>query len=687
MPSTFFGLNIAVSGMSAYNAGLITTAHNISNVDTEGYSRQSINKKAGEAISLGTSYGMLGSGTVVTDIESSRDAYYDYKYRKANSVYGKYETQNYYMSTIEDYLYVNDSDSGGLTNTLDNFFTALTSLTTDASDTTIRSEVTGYAETLASYANEAYTNLSNLQKTVNTEIADQIEQINSYAKQITALNKEINTLEVYGGTANDLRDQRAELVDELSAIVNVDVTEQESKDNGINQYIVYIDGSILVDTYDCNTLKVTTRTTKNNQSDIDGLYDISWSNGQDFNMSSKTLGGTLQGLLETRDGNNGECFSTTFSSYSKSNASYNGSSTVTLVTDSASSSNSTDLSLLNIPESNGVITIANAEYKYDSFSVSVSADGTYTYTFVLSDTLSDSSASSLQKALTDGKTTSTIGDEVEYRGIPYYQQQINEFVRTFAASFNEVQNAGYDTKGNLGKDLFVAKDKTTSDELEMNEFLYHEEDGYYYINGSKVVDSTSKASLTAKGYTFTAITGSTNYYTMTDKSGNSEKVYIPDSDTSIYTFNSLSSSGSATSYYSMTAQNFKAASALVEDGSLLACAQNNPTTTSGTSEGKNLAKMVALETDTSMFKQGDPDSFLSVMTATLGVDGAKAKDSSSNSKNILDSIETMRTSVSGVDEDEEAQNLVTYQNLLNYQYQVISVMNEVLDKLINGTGV
>ena len=88
-----------------------------------------------------------------------------------------------------------------------------------------------------------------------------------------------------------------------------------------------------------------------------------------------------------------------------------------------------------------------------------------------------------------------------------------------------------------------------------------------------------------------------------------------------------------------------------------------------------------------MFKQGIPSNFLAVMTATVGVDGAKIDDCAANSKNILDAVENRRLSKSGVDEDEEGKNMIEYQNLLKYQYQVISIMNEVLDKLINGTGV
>ncbi|MDO4166523.1 MAG: flagellar hook-associated protein FlgK, partial [Eubacteriales bacterium] len=105
MPSTFFGLNIAASGMATYNAGLTTTGHNISNIKTEGYTRQSVKQQAKEAISLRTSYGMLGSGVIATDIVSARSDYYDTRYRQTNSIYGKYTTQSYYLKDIENYFY------------------------------------------------------------------------------------------------------------------------------------------------------------------------------------------------------------------------------------------------------------------------------------------------------------------------------------------------------------------------------------------------------------------------------------------------------------------------------------------------------------------------------------------------------------------------------------------------------
>lgn len=139
MPSTFFGLNIAASGMYTYNAGLTTTGHNISNAKTTGYSKQTVEQRAKVPISLRTSYGMLGAGVEAYDISSSRDSYYDYKYRKSNAVFGKYDTQFHYMTNIQASLYEIDEESGGINNSLSAFFKSISALTSNVSDETIRS--------------------------------------------------------------------------------------------------------------------------------------------------------------------------------------------------------------------------------------------------------------------------------------------------------------------------------------------------------------------------------------------------------------------------------------------------------------------------------------------------------------------------------------------------------------------
>lgn len=720
MPSTFFGINIATSGMATYNAGLTTTGHNISNIGTKGYTRQTVKQQAKEAISLRTAFGMLGSGVEATDIVSSRSDYYDAKYRKINSNYGKYDIEDYYVKNIEDFFYPKEANSGSVSNSLTNFFTSLDLLSTSGMDTTIRDSVTGYARTLAYYAEQTAIQMQELQQEANTQIEATVQKINSFAAQIASLTKQINTIEVYGDTANDLRDQRAYIIDQLSELADVTVTEKVPEDNnGTKQYIITLGGGILVDTTQYNTINLKASQNKTTQNDVDHLYTLEWSYGQEFNIHSPILGGQLQGLFEIRDGNNADNFRATFVGMSDNTGTTTGSATagtkgtLTMKTDAWSSVTACDLAQLDIPASDGVLTIGKRDYEYSSFEVEVGPDGTYTYTFQLKnpEQMPDSEWELLQNVLDLGpseieKKAATVGDSIDFRGIPYYMRALNEFIRTFSANFNEVQNKGYDNYGNLGRDLFVATGITTGEEYDMKEFLRNTEDGFYYYNGYKIFDQGKKVAYETQGYDFRT-TGEAGYYDLyvsdADDAELIEKVYCPADDPDvdpdgdgkvIFRFHSdPQAEKQQVCYYAMTALDFAAAKDLVADGGLLACSETHSTVdpesgSGGWEENKNLKKMIALGSDNSMFKQGDPKSFLNVLiTATLGVDADRIKNSAANSENILHSVDNRRTSEAGVDEDEEGHNLIVYQNLLNYQYRVLSVMNEVLDKLINETAV
>ena len=724
MASTFFGLNIAVSGMNTYNAVLNTTAHNISNTKTKGYSKQVVNQQAKNALSLRTSFGMQGTGVEVTEIANTRDSYYDYKYRKSTTTFGYYDAAKYYMSSIEDYLYVKDDKSGGLSTSLDSFFKSLINMTTDSTDTTKRAEAAGYADSLGEYARKMSMNLQTLQNDINTEISSTVKQINAYAEQLASLTKQINSLEVYGGQANDLRDQRARILDELSALADVEVTEKVPETGSrLHQYIVALGGNILVDTYSYKTISVETSATKDNQCDIQGLYGLKWSDGQTFNIRSTILGGKLQALFEIRDGNNGENFNAKLTDNGNGTCvgkDAKGKSTITLSAESITGANNCDLAKLSIPESNACLTIGGIDYKYDSFEVSVALDGTYTYTFTLSENLDATSTTNIEKAYKKGDSAS-IGDSVDFRGIPYYMSQLNEFIRTFSANVNQLQNAGYDMNNDHGVDLFVGLDSKTNKQMDMIELIRNTKDGYYYLNGSKVFsfsgnidDSAYPTKITAgadkndatlidylKNNEYTIKKDSEEVvskngikgkiYTLVNKDGDdTETIFIPDDAKNIFSFSSSSTEDANgdvhSSYYGITAARFQANKNVVKDGRLMAAAKY-PQEKTGLSESGNLDRLVALQNDQNIFKQGTPTAFLQIMTATIGVDSSKVVAAATNSENIQKSIENRRLSVMGVDEDEEAQNLVITQNLLNAQYRVISVMNEVLDKLINQTGV
>ncbi len=605
MSSTFFGLTIGTSGLFAAKTGLNTTAHNVANIETTGYTRQTVSQRADTAISTSNSYGMLGTGVKVKSIDQTRSDYYDVKYRSTNSESGLYSERYYFMKEVEGYL--NEIELEGFTTSFDNMYNSLQELSKDASSLTVRTQVANYAQSMCDYFNSLYTNLQSIQDECNYEVKNQVQKVNSLANQIATLTKQINTVEVGGEKANDLRDQRNNLVDELSNIINVTVTERSIGDNGLNAFVVKIDGNTLVDTYEVNELICKPREYKSNMCDMDGLYDIYWGNGDELHASSATMSGSLKALFEVRDGNNYEDLT------GSADEIIAGETQITV-----NAPNIQNVADLNIPTS-GTLTIGNGDYTYDSFEIKMNDDGEYTYVFSLTE--------SARKNYEEG-TSVAVGSHVDYKGIPYYMAQLNQFIRTFAEKFNAVHRSGQDLNGDVDISFFAASNKVTGEEYSLGSF-------------NNTAD-TDIASVT--------------------------------SDTTDNTV----------SYYLLTAENFKVSDKIISDPSLIA------TTTSivdGVSANDVTEKLIDLKTDVSMFKQGDPASFLQTLVAEIGIDTKSAGDTTKSQENILKSVSNQRLSVSGVDKDEEAMALVRYQEAYSLSAKVISVMQEIYDKLINETGV
>lgn len=302
MGSTFFGLTIAYTGLQTYQAATNTTAHNISNVRTEGYSRQKLDIRAADALRVYSSYGCVGQGVEALTIERVRNEYYDEKFRNNRSRLGEYEMKDNYMKQIEDYL--NEYKLEGFTAEYDNFFKALEELQKNPNDSALKNQVIGYGASITEYINTLSKNIQGIQVNANQEVQNKVAEINTIAQNIASLNKQINIIEVHGSKANDLRDERDVLLDRLSSIVNIDTQEQEIG-HGATTFNVRINGQYLVDTYNFNTLELKAKPHVQNASDAEGMYDITWSNGFTFNEYLTTLGGELRALIDVRDGCNG----------------------------------------------------------------------------------------------------------------------------------------------------------------------------------------------------------------------------------------------------------------------------------------------------------------------------------------------------------------------------------------------
>lgn len=603
MANTFFGLNIGTTGLYAAKSGLNVTAHNVANIETEGYSRQVIKQSADTPLSTNNRYGMLGSGVAVNEITQMRSQYYDEKYRSNNALLGMYDTRSYFMNEVQSYL--NEIELEGFTTTFDSMYDSLQELAKDPANLTVRTQVSNYAMSMCEYFNSLSTSLDQVQTECNYEVKNQVSRINSLATQVATLTKQINTVEIGGENANDLRDQRANLIDELSEIVNVTVTEREIGTAGMTEYIVRLDGQVLVDNYEARSLEVIPRTENMSQCDADGLYDVYWDNGEKLNAESAALKGTLKALFEVRDGNNKE----NLQGYAEEVD--DGATEITII-----NTNINNLKDLNIPPE-GKITIGNGEYAYTSFAVTANEDGTYSYTFELKD--------EARRQYPEG-TKVSIGTTMDYKGIPYYHAQLNEFIRVFAQEFNEVHASGQNLNGDTGVNFFSAMNPMTTEQYNLNSF------------GAKGEENV----------------------TMSDFDSDPLKTEAP--------------------YYMLTAANFTVNETIQMNPHTISAASD---ITNGIGNADIANKLLALKSDVTMFKQGDPAAFLQTLVGEVGVDTKASQNFAESQKNIVQAVTSQRLSVAGVDIDEEAMHLAKYQEAYNLAAKVIAVMSETYDTLIN----
>ncbi len=472
MPSQFFGLYIAGSGLRASNAALNTTANNISNAQTIGYSRQQVVQQANNALRTFTTYGCAGAGVDTIAIERVRDSFYDVKYWNNNSKYGEYQVKEYYMKTIEEYF--DDDNVSGFKSIFNKFAASLQSVTTNSSSDSSKAQFIASAKSLTDYFNNMYGNLQKLQQDINLEIKQNVDQINSIAQKISTLNKQINVIELSGTTANELRDQRELLIDELSEIVDVDVTEvpitdpnNPDRETGATRYLVRIaGGQVLTDGNDYNTLTYLARATdqKVNQTDADGLYKIMWANGNEFSLANASMEGRLKGLAQLRDGNNGANFNGTATSISADGL------TVEVQVTEEYLQNMRECTL---SDTGGSITIGNTVYYYDSWKFNkddTTTPPTYTYEF----TMDANTPADPSKAGTEVRTEAPI----KYQGIPYYMEQMNAWIRQFAEAVNNIFTSGYNANNELGENLFSGLSGNGT-EYTMADFT--DADGYYEL--------------------------------------------------------------------------------------------------------------------------------------------------------------------------------------------------------------
>ncbi|MED0658200.1 flagellar hook-associated protein FlgK [Anoxybacillus ayderensis] len=227
MLSTFHGLETVRRGMTAQQQALYVTGHNIANANTPGYSRQRVNFEQTPPYPFASKNrpvmpGQMGTGVEGGTVQRMREEFLDVQYRGENMKYGYWNTRAEALYKMEEIM--NEPSDEGLAKTLDRFWQSLQDLAVNPSNSGARSVVRQRGMAVAETFHYLSSSLKSIRDDIKNELDVTVKAVNSLARQLNDLNKQISEVEVHGYLPNDLYDERNRLLDELSQYVNVKVT-------------------------------------------------------------------------------------------------------------------------------------------------------------------------------------------------------------------------------------------------------------------------------------------------------------------------------------------------------------------------------------------------------------------------------------------------------------------------------
>jgi len=231
--SSFFGLEIGRSGLTTAQFGLEVTGHNIANVDTAGFTRQSVRQASHAPFETVGRYApstaaMVGGGTRVQILEQIRSSYLDRRFRSEMTTFSYWNTRAQSLSYVESF-FDNANESTSINFAMAEFFRSMKITTNDPVAGAPRVLMRTTAEDLVQMLRMNHDGLVSLQESENRAVVAKVGDVNRRLESIRQLNTQIYNFEVTGLIANDLRDRRNLELDELSALIDIDWDEREDQ--------------------------------------------------------------------------------------------------------------------------------------------------------------------------------------------------------------------------------------------------------------------------------------------------------------------------------------------------------------------------------------------------------------------------------------------------------------------------
>lgn len=622
MANSFAGIEIGKRSLMVHSQQVQTAGHNISNADTEGYSRQRVQVKVFDPIyrpdlERAETAGQIGQGTTVESINRLRDELLDQRITAQSNTESYWATREKYYTMIEDVY--NEPDDISVRTNMDKYWQSWQELSVYPESQAARQAVATRGETLAESIQQRYKALSGIGTLINGDIEATVRQVNNYTKQIADINKEIVKSKAMGDNPNDLLDRRDLLVEKLSTLINITSDNRDS-----DEFMVHMDGQILVQGGIARGFDVEANTDNN------GYSTVVWS---DSGNKAQVSGGTLGALVELRDVD--------------IRSEVQNLNTMTM--------NFADL--VNDVHRNGIgmnnvtgldffvqrpfVTSTNGNFDINGDGTD---DSSYIFRFTGTNSLNPQDKVGLEGVMTfsgkDGNIT-----------VPYHPTDtIEEVVARINDSDGEV-------KAYLDRDSRLVLKATTSLAMENPDFVIrHVEDSGLFLAGYSGILNASGA---AGAYDF----------------AQADAVNALSGDFAVAPV--LNPAG----YIEVNP-------AIKSDVLSVAAAYPNNQGKSMIGDGRAAVEIASIRnTQVMIGKDRTFDDYFANSVTNVGLKGEQAETNLLSQNAIMNDLRDLRDSISGVNVDEELAELIKFQHGYNAAAKFVSVIDNMLDTVINRLGV
>ncbi len=731
MRSTFTGLNTMVRGIFANQLSLDTVGHNITNASTEGYSRQSVNLAATMCQMQGSLYGQVAVGTGVdsTSILRARNIYADKQYRQEVSTQKYNDIMQTNYERIETAFY--DTENTGIQVAMQNFWKSWKALSTNASGNAEREAVVGQGAVLCDMMHRAKDDLVNQMNALYEELDMRVDNINELTSKIVQYNKNIVAMEANGSSANDLRDQRDLVCDQLSEYIDISVSERDG------YYNVVCDGATLVN----KTSKLTLEISRGSSGDTDSSYvDYGVLDSaikiKETHTAFTPKNGSIKGIFDAVDENKrmiddladmSAFLLTTFNAQHQAGYDINGVEGVNFFGSSSSTSYSYSYS------------------EYRNYSSQTDFDHVYIYKdgeiltgieiieeLTVNPKLAAYGGGKYIAAKTDRDSTGTDSDSKALGDNAVLLSNFFDMTKGYTDLTTSTSDLYYNYYDINGQVIDIYYDKfTTLDDGSTKELVYRGDDGVvykvtpatgeddettddesggvYYVDGNGTIltiSSTSEESSDEEdgvSVTFTGVKTITNsvtttYTTVSYTTSSDGFLIYSASDGHIY--KTISADGTV-GYYTYDYDGNKVAltrsTVSADSESDEEDEENTSTTTSdilaiysseGGDDDSDGITYVIRSNDNSVRALGDVSiySYYNYSMSQLGLRSETMDVKVEAQDALIVQIQNWRASESGVDWNEELTNMIKFQKGYGACARCLTAMDEMLDRLVNNTG-